>query len=278
MMKNKIENSKKYWLIFFFVLIFWGINFGNKNQGSINLGNNVVHKLSYSKMNVFPHDTNSFTEGFLVYNGEIYESTGAPRDLSQTKSLFGIVDLETGKIDTKVEIDRNKYFGEGIAILHGKIYQLTYKSKIGFVYDIKTYEQISQFSLPGNEGWGLTTDKTYLIMSDGSSELNYLDPQSLQVVKTIQVTENGYPKDRLNELEYIKGYLYANIWLTNIIVKIDPLNGNIVGKLDLEELANEAKKDYAGALEMNGIAYDFRSEKIYITGKLWPSIFEIKID
>jgi glutamine cyclotransferase len=208
---NKMGIWKKCGFGILIVLTFLGCNLGKENPSSNNLKDNSVPKLSYSTINSFPHDTTSFTEGFLVHNGEIYESTGSPRRLRQTKSLFGIVDLETGKIDTKVEIDRKKYFGEGITILDGKIYQLTYKNKIGFIYDIKTYEQLASFSFPSNEGWGLTTDGKYLIMSDGTSVLTYIDPKNLQAVKKIQVTENGYPKNRINELEYIKGYIFANI-------------------------------------------------------------------
>jgi glutamine cyclotransferase len=177
-----------------------------------------------------------------------------------------------------VEIDKKKYFGEGITFLKGKVFQLTYKTKVGFIYDATTFKKLGEFTFPSKEGWGLTTDGEHLIMSDGTNVLTYLDPHSLQVIKTIEVSENGYAKDYLNELEMINGYIYANIWTTNTIVKIDPGNGKVLGKLDLTNLATEAKEIYNGSLEMNGIAYDSALNKIYITGKLWPKIYEIKFD
>ncbi|MGQ1946049.1 glutaminyl-peptide cyclotransferase [Geofilum sp. OHC36d9] len=234
--------------------------------------------IDYVYINSYPHDTNSFTEGFLIHNSKLYESTGATGSLPQTRSLFGVVDLETGKIDTKVEIDRFKYFGEGITFLNGKVFQLTYKAKIGFVYDATTFKKLNEFTFSNKEGWGLTTDGTNLIMSDGTNVLTYLNPVTLQPVKTISVTENGYAKDYLNELEYIKGYIFANIWTTNTIVKIDPTDGKVVGKLDLSSLASEAKNIYLGSLEMNGIAYDSIANHIFVTGKLWPEIYELQID
>jgi glutamine cyclotransferase len=234
--------------------------------------------INWEVVSTYPHDTNSFTEGFLVHKGELFESTGASEDLPQTRSLFGKVDLSTGKINVKVEIDKKKYFGEGITFLNGKVFQLTYKTKIGFVYDASTFKKIGEFTFPSKEGWGLTTDGRSLIMSDGTNTLTYLDPNSFQVIKTIGVSENGYAKDYLNELEIINGYIYANIWTTNIIVKIDPGNGKIIGKLDLTSLATESKGIYSGTLEMNGIAYDSTTNKVYVTGKLWPKIYEIRFD
>lgn len=237
-----------------------------------------IPNINFECVKSYPHDTTSFTEGFLINSGKLYESTGATRELPQTKSLFGIVDLTTGKIETKVEIDRTKYFGEGICFINGKVFQLTYKTKIGFVYDAITFKKSKEFTFPSNEGWGLTTDGISLIMSDGTSELTYLNPNTLQMIKKISVTENGYSKNNLNELEYIKGYIYANIWTTNTIVKIDPKDGKIVGKLDLSSLANDSKNSNIGSLEMNGIAYDSIANRIFVTGKLWPKIYELKID
>ncbi len=248
----------------------------SSNDSSNMDDNSSIPIINYTFINSFPHDTNSFTEGFLVQNGCLYESTGATAGLSQTKSLFGKVDLKTGKIETKVELDRNKYFGEGIAFLKGKVYQLTYNTKVGFIYDTISFKKIGEFIIPTAEGWGLTTDGTNLIMSDGTNTLIFLDPDSLKVVKRISVFENGYVKDNLNELEYIDGYIYANLWSTNMIVKIEPKSGKVVGKIDLTLLMDEAKSIYPQSLEMNGIAYDSVVNKIYVTGKLWPKIYEIK--
>ncbi len=235
-----------------------------------------VPSIIYSVVKALPHDTNSFTEGFLIHNDELFESTGATDNLPQTRSLFGVVDFKTGKIDKKAELDRTIYFGEGIVFLKNKVYQLTYKNQVGFMYDANTFKRLGTFAYQNKEGWGFTTDGTYLIMSDGTNNLTYLDPADLKVVKTLAVSNNGYAEDNLNELEYIKGYIYANIWTKNYLVKIDPKTGKIVGILDLSALYYQAKNKYAGSLEMNGIAYDSLADKVYITGKLWPEIYQIE--
>jgi glutamine cyclotransferase len=249
----------------------------NKNKSYNNVASQTIPLLDYEYLKSYPHDTSSYTEGLLIHDGKLFESTGATNELPQTRSLFGSVDLKTGKIAAKVELDKVKYFGEGITFLGGKVYQLTYKTKVGFVYDAKTFKRIRDFTFPSEEGWGLTTDGTNLIMSDGTNKLTFLDPFSLQVVKTIQVLENGCIRDYLNELEYIKGYIYANIWTTNTIAKIDPIDGKVLGVFDLTSLANSAKDEFFGSREMNGIAYDSSTGKVFITGKLWPRIYEIKI-
>lgn len=238
----------------------------------------VIPAIDYILVNSFPHDTTAFTEGLLVHDGKLYESTGATKEIPQTCSLFGVVDLKTGKIEKRVELDKQKYFGEGISFLNGKVYQLTYKNKIGFIYDASSFKKLGEFTFPGDEGWGMTTDGTSLIMSDGTHKLTYLDPNTLQATKTLSVSENGYVKEKLNELEFINGYIYTNIWMTNTIVKINPENGNVVGLLDLTSLADEAKNLYPWSQEMNGIAYDSVTDKIFVTGKMWPKIYEIKFN
>ena len=235
-----------------------------------------IPEIKFSVENQYPHDITSFTEGFLFHDNKLFESTGATDNLPQTRSLFGIVDLKTGKIDVKAELDRNIYFGEGIVFLNNKIYQLTYKNQTCFVYDGKTYKNIGKFSYTNREGWGLTTDGKSLIMSDGTSYLTFLNPENFAVEKVVDVAENDYVLENLNELEYIKGFIYANIWTTTTIVKIDPATGNVVGKLDLSSLSNESKMKHPASLEMNGIAYDSVSGKILVTGKMWPTIYEIK--
>lgn len=241
-------------------------------------GCNTVPTIDFICIESYPHDTTSFTQGFLFDNGKLYESTGYVAGLPQTKSEFGIVDLSTGKIDVKIELDKKIYFCEGITILNGKIFQLTYKNKTGFIYNSTTFEKIGEFTFPSREGWGITTDGTSLIMSDGTNLLTFLNPYNFRVTKTIPVTGIGFLKNRLNELEYINGYIYANIWTTNTIVKINPENGKVVGKLNLSNLARKAKKIYPGAMEMNGIAYNVSNDNIFITGKLWPKIYEIKLN
>lgn len=252
----------------------------NNNNNSDKDGNlNSVKStpiINYSVISVFPHDTTSFTEGFLIHEGILFESTGFTEELPQTRSLFGEVDLKTGKINPKVELDKTKYFGEGIVFLNGKVYQLTYQTKIGFIYDAKTFKKLSDFNIPSKEGWGMTTDSTYLIMSDGTNILTYLDPNTLKIAKTVNVADENGPVLNINELEYIKGFIYANIYTTNYIIKINPSNGKVIGKLDLISLKNEQKTRFPGSLEMNGIAFNSINDKIYVTGKLWSNIYEIQ--
>ncbi len=233
-------------------------------------------KISYAVVAKYPHDISLFTEGFVFYDGQLYESTGSPEDRSETRSLIGAQDFSTGKLAVKAEIDRGKYFGEGITFLNGKLYQLTYKNQMGFIYDAKTFKQTGTFSYANAEGWSLTTDGTNLIMSDGSSRLTYIDPADMKPVKSLDVTQDGAPLDQLNELEYINGYIYANVWLTDKIVKIDPATGKVAGYLDLSSLSYEARNGNPQGDVLNGIAYNPATDKIYVTGKLWPSIYEIR--
>ena len=225
--------------------------------------------------NYYPHDTTLFTEGFSFYNGQLFESTGSPNDLPQTKSSIGIDSLATGKFSKKIELDKTKYFGEGITFLNNKLYQLTYKNQIGFIYDANSFKKIGQFKYDNPEGWSLATDGKNLIMSDGTSKLTFLDPTNLKPVMILNVTENGMPQDSLNELEYIKGFIYVNIWMNNFIFKINPTTGKVVGNLDLSLLPFDAKNKNQRAAELNGIAYDSITDKIYVTGKLWPNIYQI---
>lgn len=238
---------------------------------------NTPPVINYTVVNAFPHDTSAYTEGLLFHDGQLYESTGTEPEMpASRRSLFGTVDLRTGKITPKVELDRNKFFGEGIVFLNGKVYQLTYTTKVGFVYDAKTFKKLGEFTFPSKEGWGMTTDGQNLIMSDGTSNINYIDPNTFRLVKVVGVTDNNGPVSNINELELIKGYLYANQWQTNYILKIDPSSGKVVGKMDLGSVDSEARNKYAQAEVLNGIAYDSTTQKVYVTGKLWPNIYEIK--
>lgn len=265
-------------LIFVFsIILLSGCTDGSTNSGSENSQSTTATPfVNYTVTNYFAHDTSLFTEGFLFHNGHIFESTGSPEELPQTRSVIGISDLTTGKFSAKIEIDKSKYFGEGIVFLNNKLYQLTYKNQTGFIYDAKTFKEIGQFKYSNAEGWSLTTDGTNIIMSDGTNSLTYLDPVSLTPVKRLQVTENGYPIDKLNELEFIRGFIYANIWKSDIIVKIDPSSGSVVGKIDLSSLTKEEKRINPNAEVLNGIAYDSTTDKIYVTGKLWAYIYQIQ--
>ncbi|MEP6746478.1 MAG: glutaminyl-peptide cyclotransferase, partial [Bacteroidota bacterium] len=211
--------------------------------------------IPYTLIKSFPHDTNSFTEGLLVHNGKLLESTGHTDSYEKSRSLFGVLDTVSGKIDIKAEIDKEKYFGEGIVVFKDKIYQLTETNEIGFVYDAVTYKKLGEVKYKG-DGWALTTDGTTIMMSNGSSNIIYRDAATFAPVKTLNVTDDNGPVSNINELEFINGFIYANEWLTNYILKIDTSTGRVVGKLDLSALAADAKAIYAGAIEMNGIAFD----------------------
>jgi glutamine cyclotransferase len=234
-----------------------------------------VPTIEYTVNGSIPHDTNAFTEGLVFYNQQLFESTGSPENIPSTRSVFGPVDPKTGKITVKAELDRKQYFGEGIAFLNDKVYQLTYTTKVGFIYDATSFKQLGRFSFSSEEGWGLTTDGKALIMSDGTNVLTYLDPVTLKPLKTLNVRNAGYAEDYLNELEYINGFIYANIWTKNYIVKIDPASGDVVGILDLSLLMDKARNKYKASNVVNGIAYDPSSDKIVVTGKLWPELYEI---
>lgn len=246
-----------------------------------NTGNNNAvappPAIQYAVVNKFPHDTSYFTEGLEFYKGQLFESSGGNADESPYPSEFGIADLKTGKVTTKVQLDKTKYFGEGITVFNDKIYQLTWTSQVGFVYDANTFKKIKEFKIPAKEGWGLTHDSANLIMSDGTSNLYYLTPDSLKLLNILRITDNSGPVPNINELEYINGYIYANQWETAYILKIDPATGKIVGRLDLEPLQKEAAALRPGADVLNGIAFDSANNKILVTGKRWPYIYEIKL-
>jgi glutaminyl-peptide cyclotransferase len=240
--------------------------------------NNEPPVISYTILNATPHDQNSYTEGFLMYGGKLYESSGAPQEIDNTRSIVGIVDPITGKIAVKAELDKKIYFGEGITILHNKLYQLTWTNKKGFIYDIKTFKKIGEFSFPSKEGWGMTTDGTSLIMSDGSSNLTYLDPETFKINRILGVSDNNGPVGNINELEYVDGKILANIYQTATIIRIDPNTGQVTGKADFGNLVKEVKLKYPDVDYMNGIAFDSAKNKIYLTGKLWPNIYEVKFN
>jgi glutamine cyclotransferase len=250
-----------------------------KNQSPGKKGNpglNSIESIAFKVVKTYPHDTGSYTEGFLFHENQLFESTGSPENYPGARSVIGIVDLETGRTDIKVELDRKLYFGEGILIFRGKIYQLTYKNQTGFIYDSKSYKMTGTFSYPNKEGWGLTTDGKSIIMSDGTNFITFLDPDSLKATKKLDVTFKGASVLYINELEYINGFIYANIWTTNNIARIDPSTGIITGIIDLSSLFAEAKKKYHLSESTNGIAYDSLNDRILVTGKFWPSIYEIK--
>ncbi len=229
----------------------------------------TTKSISYSIIGTYPHDTSSYTQGLVIYNGEMYEGTG---NYGHSKLLK--VDWKTGKAEKEVSLDP-KYFGEGITILHDTIYQLTWKEKTVFVYTLKDFKKIKEFTVD-IEGWGLTNDGKQLIVSTGASDLNYYDPSTFKLVKTQTVTEGGSPSFNINELEYIDGFIYANQYQYPYIFKIDPANGQVVAKADLTSMWDRIRAIDADADVPNGIAYDTATKKTYITGKWWPELYEIQ--
>lgn len=273
---SSIHSLKKGFLFFFCLAIILHSCISNEKRiepPSVN----AVPQVSYKLVNTYPHDTSAFIEGLCWYKGKLYEGTGSPDNMPHTKSYFGNVDTKDGIIKNKIELDRKLYFGEGIVIINDTVFQLTYKNRKGFLYDANTLKKIGEFNYSNEEGWGLTTDGKYLIMSDGTETLTWLDPKSFAVVKTLLVSENGNPLNNLNELEYVDGNIYANVYTTNIIVKINAETGEIIGRLDLWNIDKMARDEYPKALHMNGIAYDTATKKLLITGKMWPKYFELEL-
>ena len=267
---------KKKFFIVLAIILFILNACNNKTKDAENIAEPATPLINYSVVQTLLHDTSLYTEGLLIHDGKLYESTGSPDGLPQLRSLVGITDLITGKFENKIELDKTKYFGEGIVFLKGKLFQLTYKTQVGFIYDEKSFKQIGKFNFRNIEGWSLTTNDTDLIMSDGTDTLTFLNPGDQTIIKILKVTENEKPLIHLNELEYIRGFIYANIWMTNYIVKIDPANGKVVGKLDLSSLDYEAKNKNSKAEVLNGIAFDSTNDKIYVTGKLWANVYQIQ--
>ncbi|NOX47971.1 MAG: glutaminyl-peptide cyclotransferase [Chlorobi bacterium] len=263
-------------IAFVFLITVFSFSCNNpKQDDKSNKRETYTPNIEYMVVKAHPHDVTSFTEGLLFHDNELYESTGSPENLSFTKSIFGRVDLSTGKLLKLGGLDKNKYFGEGISFLNGKLYQLTYQAQSCFVYDAKSFEPIGKLRYENKEGWGMTTDGESLIMSDGTHVLTYIDPKGFRVTKKLKVTQNGYLVDYLNELEFVKGFIYANVWTKNHIVKIDTANGHVVGILDLEGLFLDAKSKNRYIDVMNGIAYNPVSGHLFVTGKMWPNIYEL---
>ncbi|HEY81362.1 MAG TPA: glutaminyl-peptide cyclotransferase [Anaerolineae bacterium] len=223
---------------------------------------------SYRVLAVYPHDANAFTQGLVYYKGDFYESTGL-----RGRSSLRKVDLETGDVLQMRQLP-DAYFGEGLALFDDKLYQLTWLSHTGFIYDRARFDLLATFRYP-TEGWGLTHNGGELIMSDGTPNLYFLDPDTLELLRQVQVTDDSGPVWRLNELEYIDGEVYANVWQTDRIARIDPDSGRVTAWIDLTGLLSP--EDRAGANVLNGIAWDKEGERLFVTGKLWPKLFQIEL-
>jgi glutamine cyclotransferase len=265
-------NSK---LLVIAVILFTACHNTTDNDNINNSSVVVPATMNYTVTNIYPHDSTSFLEGLEWHDGFLYEGSGDPDYIG--KSKLAKVDLITGKDVQKINLSK-EYFGEGITVLNDKIYELTYKEGKCFVYDLKTFNKIKEFNYDG-EGWGMTNDGKYLIMDNKTEKLVYRDPNTFDIVKEVSVTDNNGPLSSINELEYVNGFIYANVWQRDIIVKIDPNTGSVVAKADLSKIWNTAgqlQNDRADVL--NGIAYDSTQKRFFITGKNWSKLFEVKFN
>jgi len=224
---------------------------------------------TYEVINTFPHDQKAFTQGLVFENGVLYEGTGLPG-----RSTLRKVELETGRV-LKMHKLSPEFFGEGITVYGDNIIQLTYEANVGFVYDKDTFELLRKFNY-STEGWGITHNGTHLIMSDGTPKLYFLDPETFEQVSRIIVYDHNIPVWGLNELEYVEGQIYANIWPTERIARIASETGQVLGWIDMKGLLTQ--QDYSRTLDvLNGIAYDKENGRLFVTGKLWPKLFEINL-
>jgi glutaminyl-peptide cyclotransferase len=223
----------------------------------------------YRVLNTYPHDANAFTQGLLYRDGFLFEGTGRFGQSSLRR-----INLEDGKIIHSTQLS-DRYFGEGIEMVGERIYQLTWQSHIVFVYDKESFAQLETHFNP-SEGWGLTYDGQHLILSDGSDTLQFIDPENFITRRRIKVTLNDNPINQLNELEYINGEVWANVWQSDFIVRIDPASGKINSVIDLRALTASVNPSGNDAV-LNGIAWDAEGERLFVTGKLWPSVFEIEL-
>jgi glutamine cyclotransferase len=224
---------------------------------------------TYRIVRTYPHDPNAFTQGLVFVDGSLYESTGL-----NGKSSLRMVDLETGRVLQFQPVD-SKYFAEGLTNWGSTLVQLTWESHVALVYDRFSFRLLRTFSY-SEEGWGLTQDGKSLILSDGSDTLRFFDPATFREVRRVGVKDRGKPVSEINELEFIRGEIYANIWHSDRIARIDPASGKVLGWIDLNGLLPAAEHSSAEAV-LNGIAYDSAHDRLFVTGKLWPKLFEIQI-
>jgi glutamine cyclotransferase len=250
------------------LLLMGTIGFGPAQRRGGAPGGAPAPTSSYEVVRSYPHDRDAFTQGLIFRNGAFYEGTGL-----NGRSGIRKVKLETGEVLQTKPLGA-QYFGEGITDWNGSLIQITWQSEIGFVYDMASFEQQKTWSYTG-EGWGLTHDDTRIIMSDGSSSLRFIDPATMKETGRLPVTDAGRPIERLNELEYVKGEILANVWQTERIARISPRDGRVTGWIDLSGLLPPAER--TGTDVLNGIAYDAAGDRLFVTGKLWPRVFEIKL-
>lgn len=251
-------------------LFFAGGESENHSRQLTFLSDVVPVDYSYQVVNEYPHDVAAYTQGLQYVEGELYESTG-----NYGTSSIRRVTLETGEVSKRRDLDQS-LFGEGITVLGERIYQLTYKSQVGFIYDKSTFEEIQKVYYQNQEGWGLTNNGEELIMSDGTNIIYFLDPEMFTINRQIEVFHNEGPANSLNELEYINGKIWANRYFTDEIVIIDPETGKVEGRINLKGiLKSNLRRPTTDVL--NGIAWDGQGERLFVTGKFWPRLFEIRI-
>lgn len=229
----------------------------------------VPKRNGYKVIHTYPHSRDAFTQGLVYDKGVLFEGTG-----QETGSTLREVELETGKVIRQHDLD-DSLFGEGIALYHDRIYQVTWKSKVGFVYNKSDFKLINKIYY-STQGWGLTTINDKIVMSDGTNIIYFFEPEMFTVVSKIEVYDNKKKVDQLNELEYINGEIWANIWMTDLIARIDPVSGKVMAYVDLKGLLSKSDRDENTDV-LNGIAYDSKSNRIFVTGKRWPKLFEIKV-
>jgi glutaminyl-peptide cyclotransferase len=232
-------------------------------------GRSQVAYYSYEVIHAWPHDRTAFTQGLVFHDGDLLESTGL-----NGQSTLRDVELNSGRVLKQISIPP-EYFGEGLAVIGARIYQLTWQNRKGFVYDVATFRQEGEFSYDC-EGWGLTTDGRWLILSDGTSRIRFLDPATFRHVRTINVTAFGLPIERLNALEWFKGEIFANVWQSDEVVRIDPSSGVVRGIIDFTGLLSRRERRPDTDV-LNGIAYDAANDRLFVTGKRWPKIFEVRL-
>ncbi|MDZ7719105.1 MAG: glutaminyl-peptide cyclotransferase [Balneolaceae bacterium] len=268
-MNHPFRYTRKSTLQILTILLISGLSAILLMDGSAQAQGSAVQEYDWRVIRVFPHDTSAFTQGLIFSGGYLYESTGR-------KGRSGIrkIHLETGEVVQQQPLG-DEYFGEGLTRWNDRLIQLTLSSGVGFVYDIHSFERLQTFKIKG-EGWGLTNSDQVLIMSDGSSVLRFLSPKTFREIRQITVKENGKPISELNELEMINGKIFANKLFSDEVLMIDPFTGEVNGRIDLERLVTGVKAKHSVSV-LNGIAYDSENDRIFITGKLWPNVYEIEI-
>jgi glutamine cyclotransferase len=274
------KNKMKQYTAFALLALLYACNGGKNDDDALTVVNDPVFtpapQLNYNILNVYPHDTGAYTQGLQLHNGKMYEGTG-----DFANSSLRITDYKTGKVEKKHQMGSDKIFGEGITIFNGKIYQLTWESNIVYVYDLKNIDKpIKIFTWP-YDGWGITNNGTELIISDGTANIYFVNAEDFTVKRRISVNVDGVMQNAINELEFAEGFIFANVYESNFILKIDPATGKVAGMLDLP--ADLIEKHAPGFTPkpqdevLNGIAYDSTSKKFFITGKRWPKLFEVTI-